>query len=57
MKNILDLKIDELAADAAERVNILLKVLNSFSSRFFSFIDPALLGSPSKSVEMSQDSS
>jgi hypothetical protein len=57
MKNILDLKIDELAADAAERVNILLKVLNSFSSRFFSFIDPALLGSPGKSVEMSQDSS
>jgi hypothetical protein len=52
MKNILDLEMDELAADVAEEVGILLGVLNSLSPRSFFFFDPALLGSPGKTAEM-----
>jgi hypothetical protein len=37
LENILDLEMNEFAADAAERV-VLLKALNSFSPRSFSFI-------------------
>jgi hypothetical protein len=61
-RNILELKIDEIVADAAKRV-ILLEILNSFSPRSFSFINLImgkgstnsffkLLDSPSKNVEM-----
>jgi hypothetical protein len=52
MKNILNLEMDKLAADTAERVNILLKIFNSPSPRFFSFFNPALLDSPDKTVKM-----
>jgi hypothetical protein len=53
MKNILDLEINELAADAAKGVSILLGALNSLSSRFFSFFNSALLGSLNRTAEMS----
>jgi hypothetical protein len=52
MKNILNLKMNELAADAVKEINILLKAFNSPSSRFFSFFNPALLGSPNKIVKI-----
>jgi hypothetical protein len=43
--------MDEFAADAIKRA-VLLKTLNSLSSRFFSFFNPALLGFPNKNVEV-----
>jgi hypothetical protein len=52
MKNILDLEMDELAADAVEGVSILLGAFNSLSPRSFSFFDPALLGSPGRTAEV-----
>jgi hypothetical protein len=51
IKNILNLEMDELAADTAEGV-ILLKVLNFFSPRFFSFTNSALLDFSDRSVEV-----
>jgi hypothetical protein len=66
-RNILKLKVDEMIADAVKRI-ILLKALNFFSPRFFSFTNLVigkrstnpffrLLNSPDRSVEMSQGSS
>jgi hypothetical protein len=52
MKNILNLKIDKLAADIIKRINILLETLNSPSPRSFFFLNPALLGSPDKIAEI-----
>jgi hypothetical protein len=52
MKNILNLEIDKLATDAAKGIDILLEIFNSFSPRFFSFFNPALLGSPDRIVKM-----
>jgi hypothetical protein len=57
MKNILNLKINKLAADAVERVSILLGAFNSFSSRFFSYLNPAFLDFLGRSVKMPQGSS
>jgi hypothetical protein len=50
------LEMDKFAADTAEGV-ILLEALNSLSFRFFSFTDPTLLSSFSRSVEVSQGNS
>jgi hypothetical protein len=52
MKNILNLEMNELAADAVKKVNILLEALNSPLPRFFSFFNPALLGSPNKTAKI-----
>jgi hypothetical protein len=57
IKNILNLEMDKLAADITKGVDILLEILNSFSPRFFSFINPTLLGFPDKSVKMLQSNS
>jgi hypothetical protein len=45
MRNIINLEIDKLLFEAPVKSA---KVLNSFSSRFFSFLDLALLNSPGK---------
>jgi hypothetical protein len=50
-RNILNLEMDELAAEAVKEI-VSLKALNSPSPRSFSFFDSALLGSPDKTVEM-----
>jgi hypothetical protein len=52
MKNILNLKINKLAVDTAEKISILLETLNSFSSRSSSFLNSALLGSPDRTVKV-----
>jgi hypothetical protein len=63
MKNILDLKMDKLAAGIIERVSILLETLNFFSSRSASFTAPVreegsinpffkLLDSPDKNAKV-----
>jgi hypothetical protein len=51
-----DLEMDEFVTIIIEGI-ILLRVLNSFSSRFFFFLDPAFLGFFGKSVKVLQDSS
>jgi hypothetical protein len=52
IKNILNLKINELTVGAAEKINILLVAFNSLSPRFFFFFNPALLGSSGKNVKV-----
>jgi hypothetical protein len=56
-RNILELKINEMMINDLSKISqggvILLKALNSFSPRFFSFFDPALLGSPGKIAKIS----
>jgi hypothetical protein len=53
IKNILNLEINKLAADIIKKISILLKALNSPSPRFFFFFfNPALLGSPDKTVKI-----
>jgi hypothetical protein len=52
MKNILNLKINELAVDIAKKINILLKTFNSPSPRSSFFFNPTLLGSPGRTVKM-----
>jgi hypothetical protein len=71
-QNILELEMDEMLTDGTAIVEglemdelviiavkgvILSEALNSFSPRFFSFLNPALLGSPDRSVKVSQGSS
>jgi hypothetical protein len=60
-RNILELEIDEVIINDLSEVLqegiILLKILNFLSPRFFSFLNPALLGFFSKSVKVSQGSS
>jgi hypothetical protein len=45
MRNIANLEVDELLLEAFAKPA---EVLNPFSSRFFSFFNPALLGFPGK---------
>jgi hypothetical protein len=71
-QNILELEVDEILTDSAAVVKdleinefvviviegvILSKALNSPSPRSSSFLNPALLGSPSRSVKVSQGNS
>jgi hypothetical protein len=52
IKNILNLKMNELTVDIVKEIIILLGAFNSLSPRFFFFFDPALLGSPNKTVKV-----
>jgi hypothetical protein len=52
IKNILNLEINELTADIAKGISVLLGAFNFFSFRFPFFFDPALLGSRDKIAEM-----
>jgi hypothetical protein len=55
-RNILKLEIDETIISNLPKISrkgvTSLKALNSPSPRFSSFINPALLGSPNRSVKM-----
>jgi hypothetical protein len=71
-QNILELEVDEMLTDSITVMEglemdefvatiiegiILLRALNSPSPRFSSFLNPALLGFPGRSVEMPQGNS
>ena len=57
-RNILKLEINKAMvnnlSEILQKEVILSKTLNSPSPRFFSFLNPALLGSPGRSVKVSQ---